>query len=411
MKNKSDVLIASIVILCSLVLLCALIFSVSGNPFQKPHLRFSVDFKDITGIKQNSDVLYAGDKVGVVEKVEHLPADRQLFEDRSIRAHIAINEEITLPANLDILLSSESMLGEKHVALRRIDDSGGALEDGAQIEAKAVGGMLDTMVPGASDIVADVQEITDSLAKLTRRLREGEFHEKITSTLTNIDSFTGDLRTSFSGEVGDPGISEKVKTLADNLNKVALDLGEFINGPEGSEDAGLSNQAGVVMENLQEFSQELNATLKGTPDGEPGLRVKLNDIADEVRFMLAGSDGSSDQGLHGDMDGVMDKIDDLVVEMQALVVWGQYITGTLAEKPNRLIFGNKPNDVPTKEQLIEYLGTHGAPYPVIIKENSPEGDTRAGGGAMPAPRAEAGDAEPESKKKRGLFRPSSRKGP
>ncbi len=410
MKNKSDVIVATLVILCSVVLLGALIFSVSGNPFQRPHLRFSVDFKDITGIKQNSDVLYAGDKVGVVEKLEHLSAGQRLGEDQTIRAHIAILEEVALPANLDVLLSSESMLGEKHVALRRIDDSGGTLKDGARLEAKSVGGMLDSMVPGASDILADVQEIADSLVKLTRRLREDEIHTKVTATLANIESFTGDLRTSFSGDDEAQGISEKIKMLSDNLNQVALDLREFISGPEGSEEAGLSSRADGLMTNLEEFSQELTATLKGTPGGEPGLRIKLNNIADEVHVMMAGPAGSSDEGLRRQIDGVMRNVDDLVVEMQALVIWGQYVTGTLAEKPNRLIFGNKPNDVPTKEQLIEYLRTQENPYPVVIKENDPAGDPQAGTAASSPVTGRASDSESTQKKKRGLFRSSSRIG-
>jgi hypothetical protein len=64
----------------------------------------------------------------------------------------------------------------------------------------------------------------------------------------------------------------------------------------------------------------------------------------------------------------MKKIHTLVEEMSALVIWGEYITGTLAEKPNRLIFGNKENDVPTKEQIIEHMRRSKEPYPVRIKE-------------------------------------------
>ena len=44
MKNKQDATVATLVILCSLMLLGALIFAISGDPWRKPHLRFSVDF-------------------------------------------------------------------------------------------------------------------------------------------------------------------------------------------------------------------------------------------------------------------------------------------------------------------------------------------------------------------------------
>lgn len=64
----------------------------------------------------------------------------------------------------------------------------------------------------------------------------------------------------------------------------------------------------------------------------------------------------------------MRKINTLMEEMNALVIWGEYITGTLAGKPSRLIFGSKANDVPTKEQPIEHMRRTHDPYPVRIKE-------------------------------------------
>ena len=72
MKNKQDATVATLVILCSLMLLGALIFAISGDPWRKPHLRFSVDFADITGIHRNTSVLFAGDHIGVVDRIEHL---------------------------------------------------------------------------------------------------------------------------------------------------------------------------------------------------------------------------------------------------------------------------------------------------------------------------------------------------
>jgi hypothetical protein len=92
----------------------------------------------------------------------------------------------------------------------------------------------------------------------------------------------------------------------------------------------------------------------------------------------------------------MRKVNTLVEEMSALVVWGEYITGTLAEKPSRLIFGSKENDVPTKEQIIEHMRSTQSPYPVRIKELE--------SGAKPAPKPAGSpmlseSATPEEKKK------------
>jgi len=69
MKNKHDATVATLVILCSLVLLGALLFAISGDPWRKPHLRFSVDFEDVTGLHRNSNVLLSGSKIGIVDRI------------------------------------------------------------------------------------------------------------------------------------------------------------------------------------------------------------------------------------------------------------------------------------------------------------------------------------------------------
>jgi hypothetical protein len=92
----------------------------------------------------------------------------------------------------------------------------------------------------------------------------------------------------------------------------------------------------------------------------------------------------------------MRKVNTLVEEMNALVVWGEYITGTLAEKPSRLIYGSKENDVPSKEQIIEHMRSSQKPFPVRIKELESGAKPAAG---SPGPTKSGG---PEEKKK-GLF--------
>ncbi len=89
----------------------------------------------------------------------------------------------------------------------------------------------------------------------------------------------------------------------------------------------------------------------------------------------------------------MRKMNTLAEEMNALIVWGEYITGTLAGKPSRLIFGSKPNDVPSKEQIIEHLRRNQTPYPVRIKELE-SGVRPAATTPMPSE-----NATPEEKKK------------
>ncbi|WP_395717042.1 MlaD family protein [Prosthecobacter sp.] len=367
MKNKHDATVATLVILCSLVLLGALIFAISGDPWQKPHLRFSVDFEDVTGLHRNSNVLLSGSKIGVVERIEHLaPADR-LVSHRPVRVHISVLEKADVPAHVKVVISAESILGEKHIGLVREDDDGGLLADGAKLTSDSLGSMLEMLLPGGDVLIANLKSITADIKKITDPLGKGDAAQKITDSLANIETFTDELKNVFAGDGKTPGFGQKLNTVADKLEETATGIQELVQGPKGAADKGLAKRADAVFANLETFSKELNATIAGV-EGKPGLRARIEEITADMHKLLAGGEGASGPGLEKNLDTTMKKIHTLVEEMSALVIWGEYITGTLAEKPNRLIFGNKENDVPTKEQIIEHMRRSKEPYPVRIKE-------------------------------------------
>jgi len=398
MKNKNDAIVATLVILCSLVLLGALLFAISGDPWRKPHLRFSVDFEDVTGIRRNTTVLYAGDKVGVVERIEHLaPADR-LVSSRTVRVHIEVFERAPIPANVNVIISAESMLGEKHIALVRMDDQGGLLADGTKLTSSSLGSLLEVMLPGGDAIFANIRDITADLKKITSPLGKGDAAKKITDSLENIESFTEELKTVFAGDGKTPGFGQKLKDVATKLEETATGIQELVKGPKGAAYKGLANRADAILANLETFSKELNQTISGTADGKPGLRARIEEITTDLHKLLAGGEGASGPGLEKNLDTTMRKVHTLVEEMSALVVWGEYITGTLAEKPSRLIFGSKENEVPSKEQIIEHMRRSQTPYPVRIKELE-SGAKPAASNSSPMPPE---SATPEEKKK-GIF--------
>jgi len=392
MKNKQDATVATLVILCSLMLLGALIFAISGDPWRKPHLRFSVDFADITGIHRNTTVLFAGDKIGTVDRIEHLaPADR-ILESNTVRVHVEVFSPAPIPSRLKVIISAESVLGEKHIALIRVDDEDGLLADGAHLTSTSMGSLLEMMIPGGDAIFANIRDITADLKKITDPLGKGDASQKISDSLANIEAFTQQLKITFTGDGKTPGFGQKINAVADKLEDTATGIQELVKGPKGAADKGLAPRADAILANLESFSKELNQTFAGT-DGKPGLKARIEEITTDLHRMLAGGENASGPGLEKHLDTTMRKINTLVEEMNTLVIWGEYITGTLAGKPSRLIFGNKLNEVPTKEQLIEHMRRTHDPYPVRIKEL----DTGAKPGpVIPMPRE---SSTPEEKKK------------
>jgi hypothetical protein len=255
--------------------------------------------------------------------------------------------------------------------------------------------MLEMMLPGGDVIIANIKSITADIKKITDPLGKGDASKKITDSLANIESFTQELKTVFAGDGKTPGFGQKLNAVADKLEETATGIQELVKGPKGAADKGLANRADAILANLETFSKELNQTITGT-EGKPGLRTRIEEITDDLHRLLAGGEGASGPGLEKNLDTTMRKVNTLVEEMNALVIWGEYITGTLAEKPSRLIFGSKENEVPTKEQIIEHMRRTQSPYPVRIKELETGAKPAApsGGSFMPPE-----SASPEEKKK------------
>lgn len=401
MKNKSDAIVASLTILCSLALLAGLFIALSGNPWQQPHLRFSVDFADVTGVGKSSPVFYAGDKVGVIQAIEHLAPKDRIKMDNTIRMQVAILKPSPIPANLRITISSESILGEKHLALTRVNDEGGLLADGSRLVSSSTGSMLEMFLPGGDQIIANLKEISEALHAVTAPLLKQEAGKKITSSLGNIEDITVDLKKTFVAEGGKPGlgsklneVAEKLKSVATRLDGTAESIESSIKGPSGKPDQGITSRASATLANLEQFSNELNQMLSGSA-GKPGLRVKLDHIAEDIHAVFAGPKDEPDEALQKRLSAVMEKTEKVMEEMNALLVWGQYVTGTLAGKPNRIIFGNQENEVPTKQEIIDHIRKSKDPFPVEIKEETAS-DKRTAVQTQPP-------ANGEAVRKKGIF--------
>src|SRR6187402_3265364 len=76
-RNLSDYFVALFVIVCSVVLLGALTFALSGRQLKKPTRTLQINYEDVTGIKVNSEVRYAGAPAGRVIAMRHLTAKQR----------------------------------------------------------------------------------------------------------------------------------------------------------------------------------------------------------------------------------------------------------------------------------------------------------------------------------------------
>ncbi|PYL13659.1 MAG: hypothetical protein DMF43_04260 [Verrucomicrobia bacterium] len=118
-SNLSDFLVALFVIACSVVLLAALTFALSGYHLKKPTRTLQINYEDVTGIKVNSEVRYAGAPAGRVIAMRHLTAkEREASANKKVAVlvTVSLDEGIPpLPTDVTATLSSDTLLSPKNL--------------------------------------------------------------------------------------------------------------------------------------------------------------------------------------------------------------------------------------------------------------------------------------------------------
>src|SRR6266403_6254062 len=183
-RNLSDYFVALSVIACSLVLLGALTFALSGYRFKKPTRTLQINYEDVTGIKVNSEVRYAGAPAGRVIAMRHLTAqEREASANKkdAVQVTVSLDEGIPpLPTDVTATLSSDTMLSPKFVALSAGTPGGQTLANNASIEGHPAYG-LEQITGAAGPLIDNANKLIDNLNVTVTGLKKdlGEFTPKL----------------------------------------------------------------------------------------------------------------------------------------------------------------------------------------------------------------------------------------
>jgi ABC-type transporter Mla subunit MlaD len=165
-SNFADFLVALFVIACSVVLLAALTFALSGYRLKKPTRTLQINYEDVTGIKVNSEVRYAGAPAGRVIAMRHLTAqerDASANKKDAVRVTVSLGEGIPpLPTDVTATLSSDTLLSPKFVALSAGTPGGQTLADNAAIEGHPAYG-LEQITGAAGPLIDNANKLIDNL--------------------------------------------------------------------------------------------------------------------------------------------------------------------------------------------------------------------------------------------------------
>jgi len=240
-RTLSDYLVALFVIACSIVLLAALTFALSGYRLKKPTRILQINYEDVTGIKVNSEVRYAGAPAGRVIAMRHLTAkERDALQNKkdAVRVTVSLDEAIPpLPTDVTATLSSDTLLSPKFVALSAGTPGGQTLANDAAVEGHPAYG-LEQITAEAGPLFENANKLLDNL------------NVTVTGLKKDLDEFTPKLGP----------LADSLKFDVDNLQNVVTNLDNLTKGADavlGTADHFIS----TADKQLQEQLKQLHVTL------------------------------------------------------------------------------------------------------------------------------------------------------
>ena len=240
-RNLSDYFVALFVVVCSIVLLAALTFALSGYRLKKPTRTLQINYEDVTGIKVNSEVRYAGAPAGRVIAMRHLTAaEREASANKkdAVRVTVSLNEGIPpLPTDVTATLSSDTMLSPKFVALSAGTPGGQTLANNASIEGHPAYG-LEQITAAAGPLFENANKLINNLDGTVTGLKKdlGEFTPKLgpladslkvdvdnlQNVITNLEGVEKGANTMFG--TADTFIKSTDKQLQEQLKQLHVTL-------------------------------------------------------------------------------------------------------------------------------------------------------------------------------------------
>jgi ABC-type transporter Mla subunit MlaD len=229
-RSLSDYFVALFVIACSVVLLAALTFALSGRQLKRPTRTLQINYEDVTGIKVNSEVRYAGAPAGRVIAMRHLTGkEREDLPNKkdAVRVTVSLDERIPpLPTDVTATLSSDTLLSPKFVALSAGTPGGQTLGNNAAIEGHPAYGLeqitaeAGPLFDKANKLLDNLNDFTPKLGPLADSLKTDA--DQLQNLITNLDALAK-VADSVLG-TADKFISTTDKQLQEQLKQLHVTL-------------------------------------------------------------------------------------------------------------------------------------------------------------------------------------------
>jgi phospholipid/cholesterol/gamma-HCH transport system substrate-binding protein len=311
MKNRSDSLIALSVLVCSVVVLAALTFALSGWRPQKSKHSLQIDYPDVTGIREHSQVRYAGAPAGTVTHIRLLTdEEREASANAAVRVTVELFDSVPpLPDDIRATLGSDSLLSEKFVALSAGTPERPKLPNNALLRGVGSGG-LDKLFDSVGPLVDSVDSLVQQLGK----------------TLHGFDSVvekTGDTVDTFHKGIGDA--LPRISKLADSLKTT-------------------SEEATTAVKRIDKLVNDSDPLIKGDLQKLGTALSDMQKTLDSAGRLLTHTDKN--------LDARMQELSVVLQNLKVMSTQAKAFTKAIGEKPNRVIFSGKEKKLPTEQEIL-----------------------------------------------------------
>ena len=313
-KSVSQYLIGLTVIVCSLVLLGAMTYALSGYSLRKSGRKLDIEFHDATGIKLHAAVKYAGKTAGSVAAIRFLsPEERRRGRDpdNAVRATVQFDAEAPpLTVDLTARLDAETFLGEKFIALIPGRPDARPLPEGTVLQGGSAGS-IDAVTRSA---VVAIQNANDLLVKLKSD------YPSLVPPLAELLNHGN-------------SIVSQASNLVNNADRTILNANEAVTKLRADYD-------GLVIKLNSLFNQA-----QGIATNADLAMLKVAALLDRVDGVVKTNEG--------DLAKIVAELRVVSQNLKVLSTYAKSLSATLAEKPSRLIWSKKKNELPGEKEILE----------------------------------------------------------
>lgn len=320
----------------TLLLLGGLFFGVEENPFRKPYLTFSIQFDDITGVRERSKVTFLGIPAGYVRRLDYAPGTN----NSAVRVDVVITRELKIPATVQAYLEP-TLLGDASIALRlpKVESNFGQdRQDGQDHPAQGellsngveIRGLrstkLEAVMPGFDEALANLQSFAESSQK--RLVNIGQVVDQAVQTMRAI-------------------FLEKEPNGRTEVEDLIATLQEVMNGPEGKKDASIRAQLETIVANLTASSANIRklADVQGKEQGSVGQVIQT---FQQTAKKLA-ENAESAQKLMGKIGHASDSVSQAAQQISTLAAKATSVVDQFNSRPFHYLTTTRPS--PSRERI------------------------------------------------------------